>query len=357
MSIEALPERVALKTLVEACLVLEEGQASAKDIEVGMMMGAGILPGPFARADEQGLDTLLESLERARDDWGESFAPPVTLRRLVAQGRLGKKSGQGFFAYPQPDDARETVALETRGDVGILWLDRPPANALSPELIGELAQLWESVDGRLRAVVFASSNIFTFSAGADIKAFTKMDPAQGRELIDAAHALLRSFERSSTVTIAAVNSIAFGGGCELAMACDIRLAAESASFGQPEIDLGIIPGFGGTQRLPRLVGEAKALEMNLSGDPIDAYEAWRLGLANQVVPDHELLDTALRLARDLAGQAPLAVEQIKRVSAAGDLDQGIQAEKEAFGAVFGSEDAKEGIAAFLGKRQANFKGR
>jgi len=357
MSIETLPERLALKTLVEACLVLEEGQASAKDIEVGMMMGAGILPGPFARADEQGLDTLLEVLERAHAEWGESFAPPVVLRRLVAQGRLGKQSGQGFFAYPRPDDVRETVALETRGDVGILWLDRPPANALSPELIGELADLWGSVDGRLRAVVFASSNIFTFSAGADIKAFTKMDPAQGRELIDAAHGLFRAFERSPTVTIAAVNSIAFGGGCELAMACDLRLAAESASFGQPEIDLGIIPGFGGTQRLPRLVGESKALEMNLTAQPIDAYEAWRVGLANRVVPDHELLDTALLLARDLAGQAPLAVEQIKRVSAAGDLDQGIEAEKEAFAGIFGSDDAKEGIAAFLGKRQASFKGR
>ena len=358
MSIETLPERVALKTLVEACLVLEEGEASAKDIEVGMMMGAGILPGPFARADEQGLDTLLEALERAHADWGESFAPPVVLRRLVAQGRLGKKSGQGFFAYPRPDDdSRETVALETRGDVGIVWLDRPPANALSPELIGELAELWESVAGRLRAVVFASSNIFTFSAGADIKAFSKMDPAQGKELIDAAHALFRSFERSSTVTVAAVNSIAFGGGCELAMACDLRLAAESASFAQPEIDLGIIPGFGGTQRLPRLVGRAKALEMNLTGAPIDAYEAWRVGLANRVVPDHELLDTAVALARQLGAQAPLAVEQIKRVSAAGDLDQGIEAEKEAFAAVFGSEDAREGIEAFLGKRQASFKGR
>ncbi|HYI37558.1 MAG TPA: enoyl-CoA hydratase-related protein [Thermoleophilaceae bacterium] len=357
MSIDQLPERVALKTLVEACLVLEEGEASAKDIEVGMMMGAGILPGPFARADEQGLDTLLESLERARSEWGEAFAPPVVLRRLVAQGRLGRKSGQGFFAYPQPDEERETVSLETRGDVGILWLDRPPANALSPELIGELGELWGSVDGRLRAVVFASSNIFTFCAGADIKAFTRMDPAQGKELIDAAHGLFRSFERSSTATIAAVNSLAFGGGCELAMACDVRLAAESASFGQPEIDLGIIPGFGGTQRLPRLVGEAAALEMNLTGAPIDAWEAHRLGLANRVVPDHELLDTALTWARDLAGKAPLAVEQIKHVSAAGDLDQGIEDEKQAFGAVFGSEDAKEGIAAFLGKRQASFKGR
>ena len=164
-------------------------------------------------------------------------------------------------------------------------------------------------------------------------------------------------EQSSTVTIAAVNSIAFGGGCELAMACDFRLAAESATFGQPEINLGIIPGFGGTQRLPRLVGEAKALEMNLVGDPIGAYEALRLGLANQVVPDHELFDTALAWATKLAGQAPLAVEQIKRVSANGDLDEGIEAEKAGFATAFGSEDAKEGIGAFLGKRQPKFEGK
>jgi enoyl-CoA hydratase / 3-hydroxyacyl-CoA dehydrogenase len=358
MSIDQLPERLGLKTLVEACLVLEEGEASAKDIEVGMMMGAGVLPGPFARADEQGLDTLLESLERARAEWGEGFEPPLVLRRLVAQGRLGKKSGQGFFAYPQPDgsQSRETVALETRDDVGIIWLDRPPANPLSPQLIGELTEVWNEVEGTLRAVVFASSNIFTFSAGADIKEFTKMSEDQGRELLDAAHGLFRSFERSSTATIAAVNSLAFGGGCELAMACDVRLAAESASFGQPEVDLGIIPGFGGTQRLPRLVGEAKALEMNLTGVPIGAYEALEAGLANRVVPDHELFDTALAWARTLAGQAPLAVEQIKRVSAAGDLDEGIEAEKQAFASVFASEDAKEGISAFLGKRQARFQG-
>jgi len=355
-----LVERFSLKAIVESCLVLEEGEASAKDIEIGMMMGAGILPGPFSRADEQGLDSVLEALERAETEWGEGFEAPLVLRRLVAQGRLGKKTGQGFFAYPQPDEgqSRETVVLETRGDVGIIWLDRPPANPLSPQVISELTEVWREVDGKLRAVVFASSNIFTFSAGADIKAFTKMDPeTEVRELVDAGHGVMRSMEGSSTVTIAAVNSLAFGGGCELAMACDFRLAAESASFGQPEINLGIIPGFGGTQRLPRLVGEAKALEMNLIGDPIGAYEALRAGLVNQVVPDHELFDTAMSWARKLAEKAPLAVEQIKQVSASGDLDEGIEAEKQSFATVFGSEDAREGIGAFLGKRQAKFQGR
>src|SRR5688572_7729779 len=154
-----LVERMGLKTLVESCLVLEEGVASAKDVEIGMMMGAGILPGPFSRADEAGLDTILEQLERAEREWGEQFAAPVLLRRLVAQGRLGKKSGQGFFCYPQPDpgDQRETVLLETRGDVAIAWLNRPPANPLSPQAVRDLISVWEQVEGSARAFVIASS--------------------------------------------------------------------------------------------------------------------------------------------------------------------------------------------------------
>src|SRR4029450_12253743 len=128
-------ERMGLKTMVESCLVLEEGVASAKDIEMGMMMGAGLLPGPFPRADEAGLDTVLEQLERAQSEWGDAFEPPSVLKRLVAQKRLGKKTGQGFFPYPQPDpgDQRETVLLETRGEIAIAWLNRPPANPLSPQ--------------------------------------------------------------------------------------------------------------------------------------------------------------------------------------------------------------------------------
>jgi enoyl-CoA hydratase / 3-hydroxyacyl-CoA dehydrogenase len=357
---EALVQRMGLKTLVECCLVLEEGVASAKDVEMGMMMGAGILPGPFTRADEAGLDTMLEQLERGRHEWGDAFEPPVLLRRLVAQGRLGKKTGQGFFPYPQADagDQRETVLLETRGDIAIAWLNRPPANPLSPQAMRDLMSVWEEVDGKVRVLVIASSNIFTFSAGADIKEFAKVSPdAEGADLLQSGHRFMRAMETSSTVTIAAVNSIAFGGGCELAMACDFRIAAESATFGQPEINLGIIPGFGGTQRLPRLVGESKALEMNLTGDPIDAYEAHRVGLAHQVVPDHELFDAALAWARKLAGQAPIAVEEIKKRSHHADLDEGLATEAEGFARAFGSEDAKEGISAFLGKRKPSFKGR
>ena len=356
-----LVDRFTLKALVESCLVLEEGIATTREIDLGMMAGAGIMPPPFARADQVGLDVVLERLQRAALDWGEAFEPPLTLRRLVAQGRLGVKSGQGFFPYPRPDSGwdERPVKLETRGPIAIAWLDRPPANSISPEVVEALADVWAQVSGggQVRSLVFASGNPMLFSAGADIKAFTTMDEAAGRQLLDRMHGLLRDFERSRVVTIAAVNAVAFGGGCELAMACDFRIAAESASFGQPEINLGIIPGFGGTQRLPRLIGEARALELNLTGEAIDAGEAAELGLAHRVVADHELLDTALAWARKLSEQAPIAIEQIKRVSAAGDLDDGLDAERQAFLTAFTSEDAREGIAAFVEKRTPRFEGK
>jgi enoyl-CoA hydratase / 3-hydroxyacyl-CoA dehydrogenase len=356
-----LVERFTLKALVESCLVLEEGIASMREIDLGMMAGAGITPPPFARADQAGLDQVLSRLERAAQEWGEAFEPPAILRRLVAQGRLGAKTGQGFFPYPRPDPGfdERPVKLETRGRVAIAWLDRPPANSIAPEMVEALATVWEHIvgAGTVRALVFASANPMLFCAGADIKAFTTMDETAGRSMLEQIHELLRGFERSSIATIAAVNATALGGGNELAMACDIRIAAQSATFGQPEVNLGIIPGFGGTQRLPRLIGDAKARELSLIGDPIDAAEALELGLVTRVVPDHELFDTVISWAQKLSAQPPLAIEQIKQVSAAGDLDAGLQDERRAFLSVLFSQDAREGIGAFLEKRTPRFEGR
>jgi enoyl-CoA hydratase/carnithine racemase len=356
---ERVADRFQLKALVEACLVLEEGIAGVRDIDLGMMMGTGMVPGPFARADFRGLDEILAALEQAEQEWGEGFEPPTILRRLVAQGRLGAKSGQGFYPYPQPEPGWENapVKLDRRGDTAIVWLDNPPANSLGPSVVEALERAWQEIEGSAKAMIVASPNPALFCAGADIKAFTQMDEAGGKDLLDRAHALFRGWERSRTMTIAAVNGLALGGGCEIAMACDVRLAAYSAAFGQPEISLGLIPGFGGTQRLPRLVGPAKALEMNTVGEPISAEEAFEYGLVNRLVADHELFDTALAWARKFAGQPPLAMQHIKRVSHAGDLDEGIEAEKQAFGAVFASEDARAGIGAFLQKRKPEFKGR
>jgi enoyl-CoA hydratase / 3-hydroxyacyl-CoA dehydrogenase len=365
---EKLAELWSLKALREACLLLEENVCTVREIDLGLMAGAGLDPRrglfpPFWKADADGLDTVLEKMEAAEEEFGEErFGVPVILKRLVASGRLGLKSGGGFYAWAQPDDGdqTETVKLETREDgVAIAWLADAPMNAISPQVIQDLGTVWKRIsdDGDVRALIVASSIPVVFSAGADIKAFTQMDESSGAELLDGAHGLLREMGKSRIATIAAVNAIAFGGGCELAMACDVRIAAQSAIFGQPEIKLGIIPGFGGTQRLPRLVGENKALEMNLTGDAVTSDDAFEYGLVNRVVPDHELFETALLWARKLAQQAPVAVELIKQASHKGDLDDGIEAEKMAFAAAFATEDAKEGISAFLGKRTPEFQGK
>jgi enoyl-CoA hydratase/3-hydroxyacyl-CoA dehydrogenase len=363
---EELVAMFSCRALIEACQLVEEGICSVRDIDVGMMAGAGLDPRkgllpPFWKADVEGLDKVLERMENLQERHGERFAPPVTLRRLVAQGRLGLATGQGFYPYPQPDEGEqaETVKLETRDGVAIAWLANLPMNALSPDVIRDLGTVWERVKASegVGAMVIASSVPLVFSAGADIKAFLQMEEGGGEELLHTAHALLREFGTSRVATIAAVNSIAFGGGCELAMSCDVRIGAEAAVFGQPEVKLGIVPGFGGTQRLPRLVGENRALEMNLVGDAVLSDEALEAGLVNRVVPDHELFETALMWGRKLAGQAPVAVEEIKTASHKGDLDEGIEAEKRAFATAFGSEDAKEGIGAFLAKRTPKWSGK
>jgi enoyl-CoA hydratase/3-hydroxyacyl-CoA dehydrogenase len=353
-----LAERVRLKMFAEACMVLEEGVAGVRDIDMAMMLGGGIVPGPFGQADRAGLGATLEAMQTAVSEWGDAFTPPGILRRLVGQGRLGVESGQGFYAYPRPDEgfADAPAKLETRGSTAIIWLDSPPANSISPAMAGALEAAWEACDGTARAVILASANPALFCAGADIKSFLKLDGPGVKALLDRMHGLLRSMQRSRTVTIAAVNGLAYGGGCELAMGCDVRLAGASATFAQPEVNLGIIPGFGGTQRLPRLVGEAKALEMNLTGDAISATDAAEHGLCNRVLADHELFDAALGWARKIGDQAPLAVQHIKQVSAKGDLENGLSAEKQGFAAVFGSDDAREGITAFVEKRPPRWQG-
>jgi enoyl-CoA hydratase / 3-hydroxyacyl-CoA dehydrogenase len=250
------------------------------------------------------------------------------------------------------------VRLTMRGAVAVLRLDRPPANALSPEVVEALRARWDAVasSGSVRALIVASANPATFCAGADIKAFLAMDEAAAERFVERMHALLLDWARSPIVTIAAVAGVAYGGGCELAMAADLRVAAESARFAQPEIKLGLIPGFGGTQRLPRLIGAGRALELNLTGDPIDAAEAARLGLVGRVVPDAELDDAALSLAERLAQAPPIAIAELKRLAADAALEAGLAAERAAFARVFASDDAREGTGAFVEKRAPRFGG-
>jgi enoyl-CoA hydratase/carnithine racemase len=353
--------RILVSTASEIWRYQDETGIDVEQLDQFITEKAQMPMGPFRVADMSGLDTVVKVARDMREAYGDRFYVHRGMEEKLERGELGAKSGQGFYPYPQADEGYETapVKLDSRGEVAILWLDNPPANSLAPAVIEALDTAWRAIEsgGEAKAMILASPNPALFCAGADIKAFTQLDEAGGRELLNHAHELFRDWEKSRIMTIAAVNGLALGGGCEIAMACDVRLAGFSASFGQPEINLGIIPGFGGTQRLPRLVGPAKALEMNTTGEPISAEEAFEYGLVNRLVPDHELFDTALAWAAKFARQAPLALENIKRASHQADLDDGIEVEKEAFATVFASEDAREGIGAFLQKRNPEFKGR
>jgi len=249
----------------------------------------------------------------------------------------------------------ELVNYAKQGDIGVITIDNPPVNALSPGVPeGIMAGIEAAAkDPEVKAVVVIGGGR-TFIAGADIREFGKV--TSGEKPRFSLNSLLEKIEDSAKPVIIAIHGTAFGGGLEVAMSGHYRVAVASAQVGQPEVKLGIVPGYGGSQRLPRLVGMSKALEMNLVGDPVLADEAFELGLANRLVEDHELLDTALAWARKFSSQAPLASAEIKRVSDASSLDAGIEAEKSSFSSVFASADAREGISAFLDKRAPHFSG-
>lgn len=350
--------RSGLRALVETIMIVEEGVGSSRETDLGMMMGAGIVPGPLARADDLGLDNALAGLEHAKTQWGEGFEPPALLKRLVAQGRTGNASGQGFFAYPQPDDGEqtETVLLETRGPVAIAWLASKPVNAVSTALVRDLKAVHDKVeaDSAIKSLVIASANTAIFSAGADLKGFGSMDADGAAAHLDNTNAMMRALETGRVTTIAAVNGAALGGGCELAMSANLRLAGESAIFGQPEIALGLIPGFGGSQRLPRLVGKTAAFEMIASGDPISSWRADEIGLVSDVLPDHELFDAAFKLAERYAALPQAALQQIKKLTDDDTLEADIAVERDAFLAAVQSPDGQEGVTAFLEKRAPKF---
>jgi enoyl-CoA hydratase len=258
-----------------------------------------------------------------------------------------------------------TLLTEVDGTVMVVTVNRPKAlNALSREVLGELRTLAAEItaDDLIRAVVLTGSGDRAFVAGADINELHAMAgfPAQANAYAHEIQAVTVQWERLPKPVVVAVNGYALGGGCELAMAGDIRLASENARFGQPEINLGLTPGAGGTQRLPRLIGKGNAKLMILSGDQIDAQEAYRLGLVQRIVPRESLLAEAKALAARLASKAPIALRLCKEAIDEGseiDLDRGLAAEAHCFGLSLGTEDGREGTSAFLEKREARFNGR
>ncbi len=240
--------------------------------------------------------------------------------------------------------------------IATLTVNRPPAlNALNREVLEEMARVIREVrhDASVRVLIVTGAGDRAFVAGADIAAMSKMSASDGLDFSRLGHRVMESFEDLPIPVIAAVNGFALGGGLELALACDLIIASDKARFGQPEINLGLIPGFGGTQRLPHRIGHNKARELIMTGEMFDAKTALDWGLANQVVAPGELMDTARKLAEKLVSKSAIALRQAKaalRAAFTMSEDAGLRFEQEAFGVVFGSADRVEGTAAFVEKR-------
>ena len=247
--------------------------------------------------------------------------------------------------------------------IAILTANRPSKlNALNGEMLGELDQAITLVetDNSIRGLIVTGAGEKAFVAGADIQELAVATALEAQSLALRGQRVFRRLETLNKPTIAAINGFALGGGLELAMACTIRIAANNAKMGQPEVKLGIPPGYGGTQRLPRLVGHGRAMEMLLTGDPIDAQEAFRIGLVNRVTEPSALMETARELMRKILANAPVACSltmQAVDVGLNSGLEVGLQFEAAAFGLAASTEDKREGTAAFLEKRKANFIGK
>lgn len=255
------------------------------------------------------------------------------------------------------------VRYEVDGGVATITIAREEKlNALNSAVVGELirAFLASKTDGAVRVVILTGAGQKAFVAGADIAEMSELSPQDARKFAERGQQLSLLVERLGKPVIAAVNGFALGGGCELALSCHIRLASEAAHFGQPEVKLGLLPGFGGSQRLPRLVGKGRALEILLGGGTIDASEALRIGLVNRVVSADSLVGAARELATQIAANGPLAIEYCLAAVLSGadmPLDEGLRLEAALFGLCFASDDMREGTKAFLEKRNPEFKGR
>lgn len=254
------------------------------------------------------------------------------------------------------------INYQVKDSIGTIKINRPQAmNSLNYETLEELGLVFQEIanDSAVRSVIVTGEGK-AFVAGADIAAMSEMTAAQGREMMKKGHQVMNFMESLEKPIIAAVNGFALGGGCELALACDFRIASERAKFGQPEVNLGIIPGFGGTQRLPRLVGKSTGKLMIMTGDIIAAKEALEIGLCDRVVAPEELINEAEALAQKIMSKAPLAISAAKTVINIGfdlDMKSATALEMEGFTGPFASDDKKEGMTAFLDKRDANFQGK
>lgn len=255
----------------------------------------------------------------------------------------------------------QTLLLDVKDNIAVVTLNRPDKlNALNAQTVNDLNSVFDEFkeNEEVYVVVLTGSGEKAFVAGADIKELNKLDMIRAKEFAEKGQAVLNKIEKFDKPVIAAINGFALGGGCELALACHIRLASDNAKFGQPEVNLGIIPGYGGTQRLARLINTGRAMEYILTADMISADEAYRIGLVNKVYPQNELLDKAIEMAKKITGKGQQAIRlAMKAVKAVDEmsLKEGQNLEASLFALCCGTEDFKEGTSAFLEKRKPEFK--
>ena len=349
--------------------LIAQGVASKDDIDKGMKLGLGFPKGILEMGDELGLDRLLDSLNSFNALHGaKDRRPSQYLEDLVKHNQLGRRTGKGFYDYERGavGGKFETILVETDPKTGIAWLtlNRPDRlNTITSTMMKELSNALDQLelDGKVRVLVIKGAGQKAFSAGADVSAFQGLSLSGMVAGSRRGHRAYEKVERFPHPVIAAIRGYCFGGGCELSMACDFRIASASSQIGLPEITLGIIPGWGGTQRMTRLLGVAKAKELIMFGERLGADEAKRIGLVTRVVPDEAFDREVEAFASRLASGPPIALEMAKKsVAMAGGLDSGgagFEFEAQASGIAAQTEDAAEGVSSFLSKKKPEFKGK
>lgn len=355
---EGLEHRLLAVMANEVGNLVGDDVAPAEDIDEAVMLGAGYPEGPAKLADGAGLDTLVDTLDELHEETGAD-------RYAVSDG-LRERAEQGGFYDQEDEDAAsyEMIRVEYPGEmVGHVVLDRPHRmNTVNPELLSELEQAIEAfeADDDVRAVLITGEGEKAFSAGADVQSMAaSAEPLQAIELSRKGQQAYGALESSSLPVVAGIDGYCLGGGMEMSMCADMRVASERSELGQPELDLGLLPGWGGTQRLQHIVGEGRAKEIILTAEQYDADTMEGYGFLNEVVPHEELEDRAFELAADLAAGPPVATRFVKKAMLRGweDTDAGLEIEAQAFGHLIGTDDLMEGITAFMGDGEPEFEGK